>query len=64
MAALMVWSPPGLHVHVLDHVAEVSGGVPEGLRSLGFADPVEGADHQAVLAGPGGVQAADHSRNE
>src|SRR5215813_4174186 len=38
----------GLHVDVLDDVAQIAGGVPQGLRSLGLANAVEGADHQAI----------------
>src|SRR5262249_56919521 len=35
---------------LLDHVAQVAGGIPERLVALGLADPVERADHQ-----PGGA---------
>src|SRR6185295_4331467 len=57
MTALMAIPSCGLHIDVLDDVAEVAGGVPEGLRALGFTDPVERANHQAVTSrargGPG-----------
>src|ERR1700693_6184019 len=47
---LMALSSPGLHVHVLDDIAEIAGGVPQRLRTLGFADPVERADQETVVA--------------
>src|SRR5690348_14423088 len=41
----------GPHAHVLDDVAEIAGGVPQRLRSLGLADAIEGADHHAIGIG-------------
>src|SRR5206468_3606215 len=38
---------PDLQVDVLDHVAEVAGGIPERLAALRLADPVERAHHDA-----------------
>src|SRR5215831_9616845 len=52
-AALMACSSLGLDVDVLDDVAQVSRRIPKGLRPLRFADPVERADHQPMLAGVG-----------
>src|SRR2546428_8678570 len=38
---------------VLDDVAQVAGGVPEGLGPLRLADRVERPDHERVVARPG-----------
>src|SRR5262252_5650060 len=52
--ALNVLASHRLHVHLLDDVAEVSGGIPQGLSSLGLTDAIEGSDHQTVaIGGPG-----------
>src|SRR5262245_11515145 len=52
-AAPKAFPSRGGHVDALDRVPEIAGGVPQGLRALGFADPVERADHEAMGAGAG-----------
>src|SRR5262252_8334925 len=52
--AFIIVASSGLHVHVLDDVAQIAGGVPERLVALGLADAIEGAHHQTIGIGRSG----------
>src|SRR5215471_1068755 len=52
--AFIIAASRGLHVHVLDDVAQIACGVPQRLAALGLADAIEGAHHQAIGIGRSG----------
>src|SRR6202158_2469091 len=51
--AILMAALPGLHVDVLDDVAEIARRIPERPCALRLADPVEGTYHQTMLARAG-----------